>query len=73
MSRTPLIRPTRSRFSSLDEVGEWMNTHAEPTGDGDTSVLAGQAGPRRRAELLELVHGQRARYGLAPGRRTRSA
>ena len=69
MSRIPLTRPARSRFSSLDEVGEWMNAHAEPARDDDTPVLAGQTGPRRRAsraELLELVNEQRARYGLTP-------
>jgi hypothetical protein len=65
----PSTRPTRSPFSSLDEIGQWMNAHAEPARDDDTPVLAGQTGPRRRAsraELLELVNEQRARYGLAP-------
>jgi hypothetical protein len=69
MSRTSLTRLTRSRFSSLDEVGEWMAAHAEPARDDDTPVLAGQTGSRRRAskaEVLELVNEQRARYGLAP-------
>jgi hypothetical protein len=69
MSRTSLTRLTRSRFSSLDEVGEWMATHAQPARDDDTPVLAGQTGPRRRAsqaELLGLVNDQRARYGLPP-------
>ncbi len=64
----PLVTSThRFRFSSLDELGEWMNAHAKPARRDDTPVLAGQTGPRRRAsreELLELVNEQRARYGL---------
>jgi hypothetical protein len=69
MRRTPVISPKRSRFSSFDELGEWMVANAEPARADDTPVLAGQTGTRRRAtraELLELVNEQRARYGLPP-------
>jgi hypothetical protein len=69
MSRIPVTTPARSRFSSFDELGEWMDANAKPARGDDTPVLAGQTGPRRRAtraELLELVNEQRARYGLPP-------
>jgi hypothetical protein len=67
MARAPITSATRSQFSSLDELGEWMNANAEPARADDTPVLAGQTGPRRRAsraELLKLVNEQRAGYGL---------
>lgn len=60
---------TKSRFSTVDELAEWMEAHAEPARDDDTPVLAGQTGRRRRAsrvELLALVNEQRSRHGLPP-------
>ena len=60
---------TSSRFASLDELADWLCTHAEDARADDTPVLAGQTGPRHRAsrvELLSLVNEQRARYGLPP-------
>lgn len=53
----------------MDELSNWLYEHGAPAHDDDTPVLAGQAGPRRRAtrdELLALVNEQRARHGLPP-------
>jgi hypothetical protein len=69
MPRATITTHSRSRFSSPDELRDWMNAHALPARDDDTPVLAGQTGRRRRAsreELLELVAEQRARHGLPP-------
>lgn len=59
-------RRIKSRFNSLEEFSDWVNTHAAPAREDDTPVLMGQTGPRRRAtreELMALVEEQRARYG----------
>lgn len=59
-------RRIKSRFKSLEEFSDWMNTYAAPAREDDTPVLMGQTGHRRRAtreELMALVEEQRARYG----------
>jgi hypothetical protein len=69
MARPVIKPPSRSRFSSSDELAASVTDHAAPAREDDTPVLAGQTGPRRRAthvELMSLVNDQRARYGLPP-------
>jgi hypothetical protein len=60
------VRRVRSEFASLKEWGDWVNANCAPRREDDTPVLAGQAGPRKRAtpeELIAFVDEQRARYG----------
>lgn len=60
-------QPEDQRFSSFSEWSEAANRGAARRED-DTPVLAGQTGPRRRAtkaELMELVEQQRARYAAS--------
>lgn len=60
-------QPEDQRFSSFSEWSEAANRGAARRED-DTPVLAGQTGPRRRAtkaELMELVEQQQARYAAS--------
>ncbi len=54
----------RSRFRSLEEWGEWINSNAEPRNEGgNRTVLVGAAGrPATRDELLRFVAAQNARF-----------
>jgi hypothetical protein len=67
-------RRVKSKFASLKEWGDWVNTNCAPRRADDTPVLIGappdpQTGARKRAtheELVAFVNEQRARYGWPP-------
>jgi hypothetical protein len=48
-------RVIKSPFRSLEEWGAWADAQCAPSRADDLPVIAGQAGPRRRATHDELV------------------